>query len=87
MKGGVGAADHAISVYGGINDQQRAAPHDNLIAVRQQAGGRRGGSTGVDLGSSIVLLGLNELGKRRRTKVKTGGKSKKNRTKRRSSKK
>uniref|UniRef100_A0A6C0B3M8 Uncharacterized protein n=1 Tax=viral metagenome TaxID=1070528 RepID=A0A6C0B3M8_9ZZZZ len=80
MKGGIGAASHGVSVYGAIGDQQRASPEDNLIAVKPQMGGkrrRRGGSTGVDLGASLALLGLNELTKRRRTSVKKGGKSKK----------
>uniref|UniRef100_A0A6C0B7W2 Uncharacterized protein n=1 Tax=viral metagenome TaxID=1070528 RepID=A0A6C0B7W2_9ZZZZ len=77
MKGGAGAADNAVSVYGGINDQHRAVPNDNTIAMKQQMGGkrrRRGGSTGVDLTASLALLGLNELTKRRRTAVKKGGK-------------
>lgn len=83
MKGGLGAADTAISVYGGIGDQQRAMPNDNAIAIKPQAGGkrrRRGGSMGVDLGASLAILGLNELVKRRRTQIKKGGKSKKRRT-------
>jgi hypothetical protein len=92
MKGGLGAASHGVSVYGSIGNQVRALPNDNLIAVKPQTGGkrrRRGGSTGIDLGASLALLGLNELSKRRRTSVKKGGKSKKvgKRVRRRSTKK
>jgi len=80
MKGGIGAASNGVSVYGGIGDQHRALTNDNMIAIKPQMGGkrrRRGGSTGIDLGASLALLGLNELGKRRRKSVKKGGKSKK----------
>jgi len=77
MKGGVGAASHGVSVYGGIGDQHRVGPNDNMIAIKGGKRSRRGGSTGIDLGASLALLGLNELVKRRRTSIKKGGKSKK----------
>ena len=77
MKGGVGAASHGVSVYGAIGQQNRVGPNDNAIAIKGGKRSRRGGSTGVDLGASLALLGLNELGKRRRTSIKKGGKSKK----------
>lgn len=40
MKGGAGAADHAISTYGGINEQRAMGPHDNTIAMKHMNGGR-----------------------------------------------
>lgn len=77
MKGGVGAASHGVSAYGGIGEQQRASPHENLIAIKGGKRRRCGGSMGIDLGASLALLGLNELGKRRSKSMKKGGKSKK----------
>jgi|SaaInlV_150m_DNA_4_1039716.scaffolds.fasta_scaffold18787_3 hypothetical protein len=45
ITGGAGAADHAISVYGGIGEQQSAGNNTNTIAsnggLPQQAGGKR----------------------------------------------
>jgi hypothetical protein len=60
-------------------------PNDNMIAIKGGKRRRRGGSTGIDLGASLALLGLNELGKRRRKSVKKGGKSKKKGSRRRRS--
>jgi hypothetical protein len=40
MKGGAGATSHGLSTYGGINDQQRAGPNDNTIAIKQMRGGK-----------------------------------------------
>jgi len=81
MKGGVGAADSAISVYGGIGEQRAVGANDNTIAMKQLSGGRRkkrhGGSMGTELAASMGLLALNEIAKRRNKSEKKGGKSRK----------
>jgi len=41
MRGGVGAADHAISVYGGIGQQQAVGANDNTIVMKPSSGGSR----------------------------------------------
>jgi len=77
MKGGAGAAENAINVFGGIGQQHAAAANDNTIAMKQQ-GGKKGGSFGVDVGAPLVLTGLNQYAKSRKSSKKGGkGKSKK----------
>ena len=93
MKGGIGAAENAINVFGGIGQQHAIGGNDNTIAMKQSCGGRRrrnGGSMGVDLGAPLLLTGINEFAKRRGNKSakkggKKGGKSMKKGGKRRSS--
>jgi hypothetical protein len=43
QQGGAGAAEHALQVYGNMNDQRAASPNDNTIAMRP-ASGMQGGS-------------------------------------------
>jgi hypothetical protein len=79
QQGGSGAATNAINVFGGIGAQHAAGANDNTIAMKQQ-GGKKGGSFGVDLGAPLVLTGLNQYVKGRKSAKKggkKGGKSKK----------
>jgi len=66
LRGGSGATDHAINVFGGIGQQHAAVANDNTIAMK--GGKRRGGSMGVDLGAPLILTGLNQYMKRRTAK-------------------
>ena len=46
QSGGTGTAEHALSVYGGINDQRAAGPNTNVIAMRAPgASPMQGGSS------------------------------------------
>jgi hypothetical protein len=77
LKGGSGAAQHGINVFGGIGQQQPVGVNDNTIAMKQMSGGSKtGGSMGVDLGAPLILTGLNQYMKRRSAKngKKVGGK-------------
>jgi len=77
-KGGSGAAEHGIDVFGGIGKQGPISANDNTIAMKQFSGGnRKGGSMGVDIGAPLILTGLNQYMKRRSAKKggkKVGGK-------------
>ena len=78
LKGGSGAAEHGINVFGGIGNQHATSANDNTIAMKQMSGGKRkGGSMGVDIGAPLILTGLNQYMKRRSAKKggkKVGGK-------------
>lgn len=77
-KGGSGAAEHGINVFGGIGQQGPISANDNTIAMKQVSGGsRKGGSVVVDVGAPLILTGLNQYMKRRSAKKggkKVGGK-------------
>jgi len=77
MKGGVGAADNAIAVFGDMKDQHPVGGGDHTIAMKQIAGGdammlKKGGNMITDLGVPVVLVAANHLYKKRGTKK--GGK-------------
>jgi hypothetical protein len=78
MKGGVGAADNAIAVFGDMKDQQPVGGGDHTIAMKQISGGGcnaqkiLGGNMITDLGVPAVLVAANHLYKKRGTKK--GGK-------------
>ena len=76
--GGSGAAEHGINVFGGIGQQGPVSANDNTIAMKNISGGsRKGGSMLVDVGTPLVLTGLNQYMKRRSAKKggkKVGGK-------------
>jgi hypothetical protein len=77
MKGGVGAADTGIAVFGDMKDQQPVGGGDNTIVMKQIAGGnammlKKGGNMITDLGVPVVLVAANHLYKKRDTKK--GGK-------------
>jgi hypothetical protein len=76
QQGGSGAATNAINVFGGIGQQHASGANDNTIAMKQQ-GGKKGGSFGVDLGAPLVLTGLNQYIKGRKSAKKGGKKGKK----------
>ena len=77
-RGGAGAAEHGVNVFGGIGEQGPVSANDNTIAMKNISGGsRKGGSMLVDVGTPLVLTGLNQYMKRRSAKKggkKVGGK-------------
>jgi hypothetical protein len=93
MKGGVGAADSGIAVFGDMKDQHSVGAGNNTIAMKQIAGGScnaqkaLGGGLITDLGVPVVLVAANHLYKKRGTKkggkkhrgTKKGGKSRRHR--------
>jgi hypothetical protein len=67
--GGAGAAEHGINVFGGIGEQGPVSVNDNTIALKNITGGsRKGGSMLVEVGTPLVLTGLNQYMKRRSAK-------------------
>ena len=79
MKGGSGAAEHAIATYGGMGQQHPISATDNTIAMnRVQEGGSRkrggklhGGFLLVDVAVPAALLATNQIVRRRlNTRVK-----------------
>ena len=77
MKGGVGAADSGIAVFGDMKDQHPVGGGDNTIAMKPISGGdammlKKGGNMITDLGVPVVLVAANHLYKKRDTKK--GGK-------------
>jgi len=66
MKGGVGASDHAIAVYGGIGAQAPKSDMNNAIASVQVGGKRknrkhRGGAGLTEMMVPAVFLVANQL--------------------------
>jgi hypothetical protein len=94
MRGGLGAADYAQSVYGGVNQQHAVGPNNNAIAMKPQMGGQqmggqqnKGGKILQELAAPAILLYANNAYKRSNKSVKKYkgkyAKSRKNRFSRR----
>ena len=67
QQGGVGAADHALAIYGDTVTQHSEPGNGNVIAMNKSFGGKRktskkekkGGMTLVDMAVPAILLGAN----------------------------
>lgn len=72
-KGGAGAAEHAIAVYGNINEQH-AQPGSNVIEAKVVGGEREsevsGGNILTDIAVPAILITTRELYKGRTRKSK-----------------
>ena len=72
MKGGAGAAGHAIAVYGDSSSQHAKSDTDNTIASKQVGGKRRKQNGGVGLTEVMVpaiFLVANQMFKGSRSKT------------------
>jgi hypothetical protein len=83
MNGGAGAADHAISTYGGIGEHHAASTGGNVIGAKSVGGKRKrrkGGNALAELAVPVALLIANhQYGKRTRVnKPMRSRKSRKN---------
>ena len=72
MKGGVGAAEYAQSVYGAIGQQHASDNTSNVIAMTSPGGGMKGGDAVPFEATSLLSPGSVGGGKRRGKKGGNG---------------
>ena len=80
-KGGAGAADHAIAVYGNGNEQHAVSDVSNFIAAKVVVGGENkdeitGGNILTDIAVPAILITSRELLKNRTRKSSKKSKGK-----------